>query len=58
MVFFIKYEFWLNYLNDLREQQIPTYLVSGIFRENQMFLNVWHILSKALDAFTYFFCAE
>jgi 3-deoxy-D-manno-octulosonic-acid transferase len=29
----------VNYLNDLREQQIPTYLVSGIFRENQMFLN-------------------
>jgi 3-deoxy-D-manno-octulosonic-acid transferase len=56
MVFFIKYEFWPNYLNELREQQIPTYLVSGIFRENQMFFK-WYgtFYRKALDAFTYFF---
>jgi 3-deoxy-D-manno-octulosonic-acid transferase len=46
MVFFIKYEFWPNYLNDLREQQIPTYLVSGIFRENQMFFGMAHFIEK------------
>jgi 3-deoxy-D-manno-octulosonic-acid transferase len=56
MVFFIKYEFWPNYLNELKEHQIPTYLVSGIFRENQLFFK-WYgaFYKKALDAFTYFF---
>lgn len=39
MVFFIKYEYWPNYLNELKNRQIKTYLISGIFRENQSFLN-------------------
>lgn len=56
MAFFIKYEFWLNYLNELKKQQTPTYLISGIFRENQMFFK-WYggFYKKALDAFTFFF---
>lgn len=37
MVFFIKYEFWPNYLTQLRRRGIPTYLISGIFRDNQLF---------------------
>lgn len=37
MVFFIKYEFWPNYLTQLRKRGIPTYLISGIFRDNQLF---------------------
>ncbi len=55
-VFFIKYEFWPNYLNELKSQNIPTYLISGIFREKQTFFK-WHggFYRKALDAFTYFF---
>lgn len=36
-VFFIKYEFWPNYLIQLRSQDIPTYLISGIFRPSQLF---------------------
>lgn len=56
MVFFIKYEFWPNYLNELKKHHIPTYLISGIFRENQLFFK-WYggFYRKALDAFTYFF---
>lgn len=56
MVFFIKYEFWINYLNQLQKQNIPTYLISGIFREKQLFFK-WYggFYRKALDAFTYFF---
>lgn len=56
MVFFIKYEFWPNYLNKLNELKTPTYLVSGVFRENQIFFK-WYgeFYRKALDAFTYFF---
>jgi 3-deoxy-D-manno-octulosonic-acid transferase len=56
MVFFIKYEFWINYLNQLQKQNIPTYLISGIFREKQLFFK-WYggFYRKALDAFAYFF---
>ncbi|WP_367772034.1 glycosyltransferase N-terminal domain-containing protein [Flavobacterium sp. WC2421] len=54
--FFIKYEYWLNYLSELKKQNTPTYLISGIFRENQMFFK-WYggFYRKALDSFTYFF---
>ncbi|MCK9155293.1 MAG: 3-deoxy-D-manno-octulosonic acid transferase [Paludibacteraceae bacterium] len=34
---FIKYEFWGNYLSELNKKQIPTYIVSAIFRESQVF---------------------
>ncbi|BFM43656.1 glycosyltransferase N-terminal domain-containing protein [Flavobacterium sp. CFS9] len=56
LAFFIKYEFWLNYLNELEKSQTPTYLISGIFRDNQMFFK-WYggFYRKALKAFTYFF---
>ncbi|WP_395056172.1 3-deoxy-D-manno-octulosonic acid transferase [Flavobacterium sp.] len=56
LVFFIKYEYWLNYLSELKELKTPTYMISGIFRENQMFFK-WYggFYRKALDTFTYFF---
>lgn len=56
MAFFIKYEFWLNYLNELSKNNTPTYLISGIFRDNQMFFK-WYggFYRKALKTFTYFF---
>ncbi|MEN2401874.1 glycosyltransferase N-terminal domain-containing protein [Flavobacterium sp. MC2016-06] len=56
LAFFIKYEFWLNYLKELESNKIPTYLISGIFRDNQMFFK-WYggFYRKALEAFTYFF---
>jgi 3-deoxy-D-manno-octulosonic-acid transferase len=56
LVFFIKYEYWPNYLNELQKQNTPTYLVSGILRANQMFFK-WYggFYRKALDTFTYFF---
>ncbi len=56
LVFFIKYEFWPNYLNELKIRNIKTYLISGIFRENQAFFK-WYggFYRKALLAFDYFF---
>ena len=56
MVFFIKYEYWPNYLNALKISETPTYLVSGIFRENQAFFK-WYggFYRKGLDAFEHFF---
>ena len=37
MAFFIKYEFWKNYLDELHCRQVPTFSVSSIFRANQVF---------------------
>lgn len=56
MVFFIKYEFWPNYLNELKNQNIKTYLISGIFREKQSFFK-WYggFYRNALKSFHYFF---
>lgn len=56
MVFFIKYEFWPNYLNELKKRNIPTYLVSGIFRENQLFFKSYGgFYREALKAFDHLF---
>jgi len=56
MVFFIKYEYWPNYLKELKNQNSKTYLISGIFRENQAFFK-WYggFYRKALHTFDYFF---
>lgn len=56
MAFFIKYEYWPNYLSALRQREIPTYLISGILRENQAFFK-WYggFYKKALEAFSHFF---
>lgn len=55
-VFFIKYEFWPNYLNELKQKNISTYLISGIFREKQVFFK-WYggFYKNALKTFDYFF---
>ena len=56
MAFFIKYEFWPNYLNELKKRKIRTFLISGIFRKEQLFFK-WYggFYRKALDSFEYFF---
>ena len=41
MAIFIKYEFWGNYLTELRRRGVPTYLVSAIFRREQSFFKWW-----------------
>lgn len=55
-VFFIKYEFWPNFLSEIRKREILAYLISGIFRDDQVFFK-WYggFYRKALDAFTHFF---
>ncbi len=56
MAFFIKYEFWPNYLLELKKRQIKTYLISGIFRKDQVFFK-WYggFLKKQLYSFEHFF---
>lgn len=41
MAFFIKYEFWKNYLDELRKRRIPVYSISSIFRRDQIFFK-WY----------------
>ena len=56
LVFFIKYEYWPNYLNELQKLNIKTYLISGIFRENQVFFKKYGgFYRNALKTFNYFF---
>ena len=56
MAFFIKYEFWSNFLHILKHRGVPTYSVSSIFREDQVFFK-WYGRSYAnvLRCFTRFF---
>ena len=55
-VFFIKYEFWYNYLHILKQRGVPTYSVSSIFRPDQVFFR-WYgrHYSRVLQCFTHFF---
>ena len=56
MAFFIKYEFWYNYLHILKHRNIPVYSVSSIFRPDQVFFK-WYgrQYGKVLNCFTHFF---
>jgi 3-deoxy-D-manno-octulosonic-acid transferase len=56
MAFFIKYEFWYNYLHILKHRNIPAYSVSSIFREGQIFFR-WYgkQYKQVLKCFTYFY---
>lgn len=55
-VFFIKYEFWYNYLKTLKRHHIPVYSVSSIFRPQQAFF-AWYgsLYRRVLSCFDYFF---
>ena len=56
MAFFIKYEFWYNYLHILKHRHVPVYSVSSIFREDQIFFK-WYgrQYGRVLHCFTHFF---
>ena len=59
LAIFIKYEFWPNYLHGLKEQNIPTILVSGIFRKNQIFFRpIGEFMRTSLKAFDHFFVQD
>jgi len=61
MVFFVKYEFWFHYITELKKRNIQLYLVSAIFRENQLFFKnspwgKWY--RKMLFSFEQFFVQD
>lgn len=55
----VKYEFWFNYLNQLKNRKIPTYLVSGIFRPSQYFFR-WYgaFATRMFSVFTHIFVQD
>lgn len=56
IAFFIKYEFWFNYINELNKNKIPLFIISAIFRESQYFFKpgaIW--IRNQLQKVTYFF---
>lgn len=56
---FVKYEFWPNYLLELQAKNIPTVLVSGLFRENQVFFKSYGgFMRKALQTFKHLFVQD
>ncbi|WP_273276530.1 3-deoxy-D-manno-octulosonic acid transferase [Maribacter polysiphoniae] len=59
LAIFVKYEIWPNYLKVLGDHNIPTVLISSIFRKDQIFFK-WYggIMRKALDTFTQFFVQD
>lgn len=56
VVIFVKYEFWLNFLTELRRRRIRTFVVSAIFRRNSVFFRFYGGLwRKALKTFEVLF---
>ena len=56
MAFFIKYEFWYNYLHILKHRHVPVYSVSSIFRPDQVFFKWYgYQYGRVLNCFTHFF---
>jgi 3-deoxy-D-manno-octulosonic-acid transferase len=59
LVVFIKYEFWPNLLKELKKKETPTILVSGIFREKQIFFKYFgSFMRNSLKAFHHFFVQD
>ena len=59
MAIFVKYEFWGNYLEQLKARNIPTYIISAIFRESQIFFKPWGgMFRKMLGCFTHLFVQD
>ena len=57
VAFFVKYDFWFNYLEQLRRRDVPTYLFSAIFRPRQYFFQ-WYgtwFFRHLRDCFTHLF---
>ena len=59
LAIFVKYEFWPNFLKELKKNNVETLLISGIFRKNQPFFN-WYggFMRKSLTTFAHFFVQD
>lgn len=49
---FVKYDYWLNYLAELRRREIRTYIFSSLFRPDSVFFRPWGgAFRRALQTF-------
>ena len=56
---FIKYEFWGNYLKELNKRNIPTFIISTIFRREQLFFQWFGApYRKMLSYFTHLYVQD
>ena len=56
MAIFVKYEFWGNFLGELKRRNVPTYIISAIFRPGQSFFKPWGgMFRKMLNCFTHLY---
>ncbi len=56
---FVKYEYWLNLLFELRQRKIRSYIVSAIFRRNSIFFKSWGSMwRRALESFETLFVQD
>lgn len=59
LAFFIKYDFWYFHLQELKKQNIPHFLISGIFRKDQLFFKPYGLLHREmLENFTKIFVQD
>jgi 3-deoxy-D-manno-octulosonic-acid transferase len=59
LVIFVKYEIWPNYLRSLSQRNIPTLLISALFKENQIYFKSYGgFMRKALHNFTHIFVQD
>ena len=54
---FVKYEFWFNYITELKKQNIPFYSVSAVFRKEQAFFK-YKWFAKQLNNVSHFFVQD
>ena len=56
---FVKYEFWYNFIHELYQREIPVYLISAVFRPNQLFFKPWgNVFKKILHYYTQLFVQD
>ncbi|WP_289159658.1 glycosyltransferase N-terminal domain-containing protein [uncultured Muribaculum sp.] len=59
MAIFVKYEFWGNYLSELKRRSISTYIISAIFRPSQIFFKPWGgMFRKMLQCYTHIYVQD
>ena len=59
MAIFVKYEFWGNYLQQLKKRGVPTYIISSIFRPDHSFFKWWGgMFRDLLDCFTHIYVQD
>ncbi len=58
LVIFTKYEYWYHFFNELHQRDIPLYIISGIFRPNQVFFKWYGGLHRKILSFVRHFFVQ